>query len=69
MSTVFHSQPHNPLRAGLMESRRPQPFTMIIFGAAGDLAHRKLFPALYNLMVDRLLPLEFHVIGFSRHPY
>ncbi len=59
----------NPLREGLVESRRPQPFTMIIFGAAGDLAHRKLFPALYNLMVDRWLPHQIHVIGFSRQPF
>lgn len=58
----------NPLRAGLAENRRPQPFTMIIFGAAGDLAHRKLFPALYNLMVDNLVE-PFNLIGFSRQPY
>jgi glucose-6-phosphate 1-dehydrogenase len=59
----------NPLREGLIESRRPQPFTMIIFGAAGDLAHRKLFPALYNLMVDHWLPHQVNVIGFSRQPF
>ncbi len=59
----------NPLREGLVESRRPQPFTMIIFGAAGDLAHRKLFPALYNLMVDHWLPHQINVIGFSRQPF
>ncbi|POB09655.1 glucose-6-phosphate dehydrogenase [Sulfobacillus sp. hq2] len=59
----------NPLREGLVESRRPQPFTMIIFGAAGDLAHRKLFPALYNLMVDHWLPHQVNVVGFSRQPF
>ncbi len=59
----------NPLREGLIESRRPQPFTMIIFGAAGDLAHRKLFPALYNLTVDHWLPHQVNVIGFSRQPF
>ncbi len=59
----------NPLREGLVESRRPQPFTVIIFGAAGDLAHRKLFPALYNLMVDHWLPHQINVVGFSRQPF
>lgn len=39
---------------------------MIIFGAAGDLSHRKLFPALYNLMVDHWLPSDFAVIGLAR---
>ncbi|MDA8192420.1 MAG: glucose-6-phosphate dehydrogenase [Thermaerobacter sp.] len=56
----------NPLRKGLADSRRPQPFTMVIFGAAGDLAHRKLFPALYNLLVDHWLPQPFQVVGVAR---
>ena len=30
--------------------------TIVIFGGNGDLAHRKLLPALYNLHVDALLP-------------
>ena len=38
--------------AELSSDRHPEPFVMIIFGAAGDLSHRKLFPALYNLVVD-----------------
>lgn len=41
---------------------------MVIFGASGDLAHRKLIPALYNLAVDGLLPTGFAVIGFGRKP-
>lgn len=59
----------NPLRQGLTENRRAQPFTLIIFGAAGDLAHRKLFPALYNLHVDGWLPQEFNLVGIARYPY
>ncbi len=39
------------------------PVTIVIFGGAGDLAHRKLLPALYNLHVDRLLPPRFAVRG------
>jgi len=41
----------------------PQPVTLVIFGGAGDLTHRKLLPALYNLHVDRLLPPRFAVLG------
>ena len=33
-----------------------EPVTLVIFGGAGDLAHRKLLPALYNLHLDGLLP-------------
>jgi glucose-6-phosphate 1-dehydrogenase len=39
---------------------------MVIFGASGDLAARKLIPAIFNLGVDNLLPGEFHLIGFGR---
>ena len=42
------------------------PGVMVIFGAGGDLAKRKLFPALYNLMKDGLLPQEFRVIAVDR---
>ncbi len=44
----------------------PQAFSLIIFGASGDLTRRKLFPALYALAHDRLLPERFTVIGFAR---
>jgi glucose-6-phosphate 1-dehydrogenase len=40
--------------------------TMVIFGATGDLAKRKLLPALYNLNGDRLLPEQFAVVGLGR---
>ncbi len=42
------------------------PVTVVIFGGAGDLAHRKLLPALYNLHVDDLLPEHFAVVGIGR---
>ena len=45
------------------------PVTIVIFGGAGDLAHRKLLPALYNLHVDRLLPPRFAVLGVGRQPF
>jgi glucose-6-phosphate 1-dehydrogenase len=42
---------------------RPDPTVFIIFGAAGDLAWRKLIPALYNLFLDQWLPEKFLIIG------
>ena len=39
---------------------------MVIFGATGDLTHRKLVPALYNLNKDGLLPGHFACVGFAR---
>ncbi|MFO0982145.1 MAG: glucose-6-phosphate dehydrogenase [Planctomycetota bacterium] len=44
------------------------PSTVVIFGAAGDLTKRKLIPAFYNLLVQKLIPREFAVIGFARAP-
>jgi glucose-6-phosphate 1-dehydrogenase len=46
--------------------RPPEATILVIFGAAGDLAHRKLLPALYNLFLDRWLPDHFAVIGTDR---
>jgi len=57
---------HNPLAVGLAKSLLPQPCTLVIFGGAGDLARRKLLPALYNLRLDGLLPSGFAVAGFAR---
>jgi glucose-6-phosphate 1-dehydrogenase len=42
------------------------PTTLVIFGATGDLARRKLLPAIYNLAHDGALPERFHLIGCSR---
>ncbi|UZP66132.1 glucose-6-phosphate dehydrogenase [Desulfovibrio mangrovi] len=39
---------------------------IIVFGASGDLVHRKLIPALYGLMRRRLLPPRFYILGFAR---
>ena len=46
---------------------RPGPTILIIVGAGGDLAARKLLPAIYNLSVDGWLPDRFAVIGVDRH--
>ena len=45
------------------------PTIFYIFGGSGDLTHRKLIPALYNLYIDKILPEKFLVIGLGRTPY
>jgi glucose-6-phosphate 1-dehydrogenase len=55
----------NPLVEGL-ERLPVNPTTLVIFGATGDLARRKLLPALYNLAHEGALPERFHLVGVSR---
>ncbi|MGD0524201.1 MAG: glucose-6-phosphate dehydrogenase [Polyangiaceae bacterium] len=55
----------NPFRVGLETERTPAPCVFVIFGASGDLARRKLLPALYNLAVSRLLPPGMSIVGFA----
>jgi glucose-6-phosphate 1-dehydrogenase len=43
-----------------------EPHILVIFGASGDLAKRKLIPALYELHTQNFLPEEFAVLGVSR---
>jgi len=45
------------------------PTTIVIFGASGDLTHRKLVPALYNLARKKRLPAQTRIVGFARRPY
>src|ERR687886_969530 len=55
----------NPLVEGL-ERLPVHPTTLVIFGATGDLAKRKLLPAIYNLAHEGALPERFNLIGVSR---
>jgi glucose-6-phosphate 1-dehydrogenase len=64
MSTTEQA-PENPLVEGL-ERLPVAPTTLVIFGATGDLARRKLLPALYNLAHEGALPERFHLVGVSR---
>ncbi len=59
----------NPLRAGTRLERIPEPCQIVIFGATGDLAHRKILPALYNLRRGGLLPPETGIVATARRPY
>ena len=56
------------MREGLSTRAVPQPCSIVIFGATGDLTHRKLLPAVYNLAADGELPPAVTVIGFARRP-
>jgi glucose-6-phosphate 1-dehydrogenase len=55
----------NPLVEGL-ERLPVHPTTLVIFGGTGDLAQRKLLPAIYNLAHEGALPERFNLIGVSR---
>lgn len=46
-----------------------RPVTFVIFGATGDLARTKLFPALFNLLTKGKLPEKYSIIGFSRRDW
>src|SRR3979411_1757271 len=48
------------------QHRQAPPVVLVIFGASGDLAHRKLVPSLFDLFVAGLLSPFFAVVGFSR---
>src|SRR3954452_9717672 len=70
MATVATDAPseqvgENPLVEGL-ERLPVAPTTMVIFGASGDLAKRKLLPAVYNLTHEGALPEHFNLVGVSR---
>jgi len=67
MSTGASSQSF-PTVNELARSSSAQPCTLIIFGGSGDLTRRKLLPAVYNLLLDGLLPSNYAVLGLGRKP-
>jgi glucose-6-phosphate 1-dehydrogenase len=48
------------------QRHQTRPCVFVMVGATGDLARRKLIPAIYNLALDNLLPLHFALVGFGR---
>ena len=46
--------------------KRPDPCAFVVFGVTGDLAHRLITPALYNLAEANLLPDDFCIVGVVR---
>ncbi len=57
---------HFNIRGGFCMEERPKPCGLIIFGASGDLTHRKLMPALFRLFQRDLLPHNFFILGCAR---
>ncbi|MDQ6654754.1 MAG: glucose-6-phosphate dehydrogenase [Verrucomicrobiota bacterium] len=66
--TTDTTQPVHPSREGTATRSVPAACTIVIFGATGDLTHRKLLPALYNIAADGELPPQVAVIGMARRP-
>ena len=56
----------NPLREESVTLRAADPCTFVVFGATGDLTHRKLIPALFRLSKQKLLHPRTAVVGFAR---
>src|SRR4051812_8943131 len=48
------------------KQKKPDPCSFVIFGVTGDLTHRLVIPALYNLAANDLLPEKFCVVGVAR---
>ncbi|HEX7903703.1 MAG TPA: glucose-6-phosphate dehydrogenase [Chitinophagaceae bacterium] len=53
----------------MKKNKHLNPTILFIFGGSGDLANRKLIPALYNLFMDDYLPEQFIVVGVGRTPF
>ena len=52
--------------SSLAEPKGPEPLTLVVFGASGDLTRRKLIPAIFQLWCQGLLPETSSIIGFAR---
>src|SRR5207237_6583409 len=59
------SEEVTPMNAAAKQ-KKPDPCCFVIFGVTGDLAHRLVVPALYNLAAGDLLPEKFCVVGVAR---
>lgn len=55
-----------PASGAVCSTDVPRPTGLVIFGASGDLAGRKLLPSLYRLFKSRMLPERFFILGVSR---
>ena len=54
------------MHENMTRDAKPAPLTLVIFGASGDLAKRKLIPAIYDLYKNDYLPEQFVILGVSR---
>ena len=65
--SVAINDPHCPPMIASAPVKVP-PTIAVIFGATGDLTHRKIIPAFYHLAKNELLPDDFAIVGFARRP-
>ena len=61
-------EPEPTLAQALGLEQRPEPCSIVIFGATGDLTSRKLIPALYDLSCHNVSPSHLEIVGFGRRP-
>jgi glucose-6-phosphate 1-dehydrogenase len=69
--TLPFTQRSNPLRdpGDRRLPRVPEPCALVVFGVTGDLARKKLLPAIYDLANRGLLPADFALLGFARRDW
>jgi glucose-6-phosphate 1-dehydrogenase len=65
--SIAINDPHCPPMISSSPTKVP-PTIAVIFGATGDLTHRKIVPAFYHLAKNNLLPEDFAIVGFARRP-
>jgi glucose-6-phosphate 1-dehydrogenase len=63
---TVHPETESVLTPTVSKSKSPDPFALVLFGATGDLAARKLFPALKRLLLDNYLPQDFVIVAVGR---
>jgi glucose-6-phosphate 1-dehydrogenase len=63
--STHSTQSPRPSRSARHGHAKPDPHVIVLFGATGDLARRKLLPGLHHLFIAGLLPEEFRVVGSS----
>src|SRR5689334_7848655 len=69
MTQTLSATEVNPLRESLPRALAPEPCAVVLFGSTGDLAARKLVPALENLARGGNMPAEFAVVGYARRDW
>src|SRR5438105_15594722 len=55
-------------RSGSVYGGVAEPCTVVLFGASGDLAKRKVIPAMYDLAIHNGLGPRYAIVGFARTP-
>src|SRR6185436_19438793 len=66
-SPLYTAHPPMPLAsAHRAEFKTSSPFSFVLFGASGNLAKLKIYPALYILALKQRLPKDFSIVGYAR---